>query len=438
MLRYSDIELSMPAAGDLTPGIDQVYEYLAKRGIDRQQIDDLGLWVVPAGALIQKARGAPSSVHDTRLAVVFPHYGVNGQPIDWWSARLVDAGMGMGAGGFGALVERKMGKMFCPPNEPPHAYLPRTLDWAQLSRGDYVYIHESCIKAAAGARLGYWSVGLNGVRGWSSRKHGLALVDELRSLPWKALDLQPVIVFDSNAADNWDVQHAIQSLACKLEEVTGQRTRHILLPRGDDGTHWGFDDYCVALGDDAARAYLDSAAGSPELEVSAFERLRLELQREVVVVRSLGRIAEQDTGTLMSRGTFCDVNYAHYVCEGDDRTINVPRVWLTDSRRVEVEELRYVPGAEPMVPGEFLNLWRGMGLEPEQGDVSPWLELLERQVPDEGLRRWIIQWVAYPLQNLGAKMNSYVHLYGPPGTGKNALLAPLLRVYGRNGVVIGK
>lgn len=437
MLRYADIELTMEPGTDITPGIDRVYEYLAKRGICREDIDALNLWIVPAKALITQARGAGNSM-DSRLAVVFPHYGVDGKPIDWWSARLIDAGLPMGAKGFGALVERKMGKMFCPPNEPPHAYLVPTLDWTQLKRGDYVYIHESCIKAIAGAKLGFWSVGLNGVRGWSSRKHDLALVDELKGLPWKALQLQPVIVFDSNAADNWDVQHAISGLAAKLEEITGQRARHILLPAGDGG-HWGFDDYCVARGATEARAYLESAHQAEPVEVSSFERLRLELQRKVCVVRSLGRIAEQDTGTLMTRGTFCDVNYAHYVCEGDEgKQVNVPKVWITDDRRVEVEELRYVPGGEAIVPGEYLNLWRGMGVEPEPGDVGPWLELLEAQIPDEGLRRWVIQWFAYPLQVLGGKLNTYVHMFGPPGAGKNAIIKPILRIYGGNGVVISK
>lgn len=444
MLRYADIELTMTPGTDITPGIDRVYAYLAKRGICRDDIDALNLWIVPAGALITQARGAGNSM-DTRLAVVFPHYGVGGVPIDWWSARLIDAGMPMGAKGFGALVERKMGKMFCPPNEPPHAYLVPTLDWTQLKRGDYVYIHESCIKAVAGAKLGFWSVGLNGVRGWSSRKHELALVDELRGLPWKALQLQPVIVFDSNAADNWDVQHAISGLAAKLEEVTGQCARHILLPPGPAG-HWGFDDFCVARGAEESRLYLESAHRAEPVEVSSFERLRLELQRKVCVVRSLGRIAEQDTGTLMTRGTFTDVNYAHYVCEGDEgKQVSVPRVWMTDERRVEVEGLRYVPGGEPIVPlvpgkerESYLNLWRGMGVEPEPGDVGPWLELLEAQIPDAELRKWVIQWFAYPLQVLGGKLNTYVHMFGPPGTGKNAIIKPILRIYGGNGVVISK
>lgn len=438
MLRYSDIRLQMANGQDgVTPGIDQVYAYLSARGVSREEIDELGLYIVPAHELIERTRGAANKVQDPRLAVVFPHADAAGNAIDWWSARLVDAGLRPMPKGFAAHVEMNWGKMFCPPNEPPHGYLVPSLDWSKLQRGDKVYIHESCIKAINGARLGYWSVGLNGVRGWSSRKHQIALVDELRGLPWKALDLKPVICFDSNAEDNWDVQHAISSLAAKLYEVTGQKATHLLLPRDPQGQHWGFDDYAVHHGDTIARTYLDG--DGTEVEISGFEQLRLELNAKVCVVRSLGRIAEQDTGTLMTRGTFTDVNYAHFVTPGeDDKQVNVPKIWLTDSRRTEVEGIEYVPGGPAIEPGRYLNRWRGMGTEPMGGDVSLWLSLLEHNVSDEKLRKWIIQWMAYPLQHLGSKLTTYMHMWGPPGTGKQALLAPLMRIYGSNSVVIGK
>lgn len=423
------------------PGLNKVHQYLRARGVDPADIDKLGLLIVPARELIARARGVPSFSEDSRLALVFPHTDVNGKQIDWWSARLISPDdRPIVATSFAALTEqKKWGKMFCPPQEAPHAYLVPALNWSQLKRGDNVYIHESCIKAINGASLGYWSVGLNGVRGYSARKHGMGLVDELRALPWRALSLTPIIVFDSNAADNWDVQHAIGALAAKLHEITGQRAKHILLPRDKAGDHWGFDDFRVAMGDEESRRFLDSANDAKVVDLSAVELKKLALNEEVCIVRSLGRVVEQKTGTLMSRQTFTDVNYATWTALGEeDKVVSVPRAWLIDDRRVEVEKLEYAPGQDRLVPGQFLNLWRGMGVEPEAGECDKWLELLKQQVPDEKLRRWLIQWFAYPLQHLGAKMNTYVHLYGPPGTGKNALLAPLVEIYGRNGLVIGK
>jgi len=435
MLTFPQINVERGIQSEIDSfGFPAVLRYLEKRGIPRSMLDDLGIKIFPAADLIARARNVTSAIDD-RLAVIFPHFNASGDYIDWWSARLVDTGLRPVVSSFANLVPHKRGKMFCPPNEMPHAYLPPTLDWAKLEEGARVYIHESAIKAINGARLGRWSVGLNGVWGWSSRKHAVALMPELRDLPWKSRRLQPVIVFDSNAEDNWDIQSATGRLASKLLELTGQHASHLLLPRAPDGTHWGFDDFCVRHGDKIALEWLDSEA--TPVAIDELELLKIQLNDEVCIVRSLGRIAEQSSGTLMTRAVFTDVNYAHYTAFVEDHAVNVPRLWLSDSRRVEVDTLTYMPGSERISNGA-LNLWRGMVLEPSEGDVSRWMALLERNVTDLGLRKWFIQWMAYPLQNLGAKMNTFVHLFGPPGCGKQAILHPLMRAYGSNAVTIGK
>jgi Predicted ATPase len=413
-------------------GFPAVLKYLRDRGIEQDMLDDLGIKIFPAAELIRRARGSIST--DDRLAVVFPHFNVSGDYIDWWSARLVDTGPRPVLPSFANLVPHKRGKMFCPPQEAPHAYLVPTQDWTKLQEGDRIYIHESCIKAIAGARFGYWSIGLNGVWGWISKKHEVALVQELRDLPWKRLKLKPVIVFDSNALDNWDVQTAIGRLSAKLLEICGVQARHLLLPQNGD-EHWGFDDFAVTKSPEEVRAYLDDEGEI--VEVSPFELMKLQLNEEVCLVRSMGRIAEQATGTLMTRAVFCDVNYAHFTAFVEETKVNVPKHWLTWDKRTVVECLDYMPGGDKLQDGK-LNLWRGMGLEPYKGEVDPWLELLERNVGDAALRKWIIQWFAYPLQNPGAKLTTFLHIFGPPGAGKQALLRPLMRIYGPNAVIISK
>lgn len=436
MLTFQQIKASFPVIQSEIQhmGFPAALKYLRDRGIPEELIDDLGIQILPASEIFSRTRGKVSN--DDRLAIVIPHFNIAGDYIDWWSARLVDTGLRPVVHSFANLAPHKRGKMTCPPNESPHGYLPPTLDWRRLSRGDRVYIHESAIKAINGARLGAYSIGLNGVWGWSSKKHGLALVAELRDLPWRALELNPVIVFDSNAEDNWDVQAAISGLAAKLYEITGRKARHILLPRSPEGEHWGFDDYVARVGPEAGRAYLQWEGY--EVSLDEVQALKIKLNSEVCVVRSLGKIADQETGTLMTRGVFIDVNYAHYLAPLDDKMVSVPRLWLQDPSRASVEELTYEPGHDRIV-ADKLNLWRGMGLEPSKGSVQMWLQLLEKNIPDPELRRWVIQWMAYPLQNLGAKMTTFLHLYGPPGSGKQAILKPLMRIYGeRNAIVIGK
>lgn len=428
MLTSTEIEqLAFAGSGEQLPGIQQAYNYLRVRGISPEYAHDLGLIILPARELLSRVRNKVTN--DPRLAIVFPHEGT-----DWWSARLVDSGLRMAVKSFDDLTVAR-NKMTCPPSEAPHAYLVPCLDWGGLQKGARIYIHESAIKAANGARLGRWSVGLNGVWGWTSRKHEIALVQELRGLPWKTLELSCTIVFDSNCSDNWDVAAAASRLASKLHEICGVEVDLLVVPKLASGKDQGFDDFCVALGDEAAQEWLDQE-GTP-LDIAPLEVMKSQLNSEVCVVRSLGRVAEQATGTLMSRQVFTDVNYAHYIVkDDDDKPVSVPRLWLTDQRRTVVNAISYQPGEPVLTTDGDLNLWRGMGRDPVEGDVAQWLDLLENNVQDSALRTWIIQWMAYPLQNLGKKMNAFLLLFGPSGTGKDMLLRPLHRIYGDNAVMV--
>jgi hypothetical protein len=110
-----------------------------------------------------------------------------------------------------------------------------------------------------------------------------------------------------------------------------------------------------------------------------------------------------------------------------------------------VDRLDYAPGAPRLVRPATgglpdLNTWHGMGISPEAGlvDIDPWLDLLINHVADDNLRQWIIAWCAYPLQNLGSKLNTYPLIFGPSGMGKNLFLMPLHRIYGDNAVLVGK
>lgn len=442
MLTFGEIDLAFGESSNDVKlvGYPAVEDYLRKRGITSADMDTLDLRIVPAQQLKQMTLRHHGMLRaDDRLAVVIPHFDFENKHIDWWSARMVQT-VPMLATSFAHVVGGPKGKMICPPNEPPRAYLPPITQW-KFTKGARVYIHESAIKAINGAKAGGLHVGLNGVWGWTSRHHDISLISELRAIPWRQKELTPVIVFDSNWDDNDQVRLAIARLGAKIQELTGQIAIHLPVPRTPDGRHQGFDDYAVALASrDRVLEFL-AGEGQP-IALGELEIMKLKLNTEVCVVRSLGRIAEQETGTLMARGTFTDVNYAHYMAQVEDgeniKFVNVPRLWLADSRRVEVDTLTYMPGSDRLCGGS-LNLWRGMGLEPQAGDVSRWLELLTRNVTDHALRKWVIQWMAYPLQHLGAKMNSYIHLFGPPGSGKQALIAPLMRIYGAdNSIVIGK
>lgn len=428
--RYSDIQMTSMVT---QMGLDVVYDYLKVRGITLEDIEQNGLTIGMAHDI--------GLVSDERMCVVFPHFNIQGEMIDWWSARLI-ATTPAAPRGFAGLVPVKRIKMFCPARTAPSAYLPSTLDWTAMEHGAVVYIHESCIKALNGAKCGHYSVGLNGVWGWGSKKHDIALVDQIKDLPWKAKALRCVVVFDSNAATNDDVMLAIRKFAERMRLVTGVEVLHHMLPPDSAGKDWGFDDFCAHHGYDYAQRWLEDMEQALPVPMDEVGTMKLQLNAEVCIVRNIKRVVEQDTGTMMGKGEFTDMNYAHYTAWVEvgerEQLVNVPKQWLAWEHRRSVERMEYTPGGPSIMDKEYLNLWRGMGVEPEAGDVSPWLTLLEKSVVDVALRQWVIQWFAYPLQNMGAKLNTYIHMFGPPGGGKNALLTPIIGIYGDNGIGLGR
>ncbi len=469
MLAYSQVKGTAPHAS-VTPA--EVISYLSKRGISITLAAELELKILSAQALMEQARGTPNAYPDDRYAIVFPHHSPLGFEIEWWSARLVPRASAPETSkgslrvihSFQEAIDTAKavshgGKMFCPPNTPPAAYLPTATsaslpNWQQIPRGARVFFHESCIKAINGARLGHYSIGLNGVWGWSSRKHAIALLPEIRDIPWKALELEPVILFDTNINTSFQIEEAAKRLAAKLLEITG-RTAKILRMRTDPdilgGQDYGFDDYAVAVGDATAQEFLATPNADLEaIDISEVELMKFALNSKVAVVRTLSRVADIQSGALMTANAFTELVYAHYqaqvpTADGNLKDVNVAKLWLKDERKLQVESLVYAPGQPTVCNGEsgtqHLNTWRGMGLDPEgsaKGNacVDAWLGLMANNLGDEDLQEWVLDWLAYPLQNPGAKMTTLLLIFGPSGTGKDLFLRPLHTIYGPNAVKI--
>ncbi|WP_223871872.1 primase-helicase family protein, partial [Candidatus Dactylopiibacterium carminicum] len=52
--------------------------------------------------------------------------------------------------------------------------------------------------------------------------------------------------------------------------------------------------------------------------------------------------------------------------------------------------------------------------------------------------QWLLRWMAYPLQNPGAKMSTAVIMHGPQGTGKSAIFQVLASIYGKYATVLNQ
>lgn len=97
-------------------------------------------------------------------------------------------------------------------------------------------------------------------------------------------------------------------------------------------------------------------------------------------------------------------------------------------------------------PKATVNLFGGLVMEPKAGDVEPMLKLvrhLTSRASDNAdecdqVMHWLLCWMAYPLQHLGAKLRTAVIMHGDEGAGKNFLFDTLVMIYGEYGATVGQ
>ena len=102
--------------------------------------------------------------------------------------------------------------------------------------------------------------------------------------------------------------------------------------------------------------------------------------------------------------------------------------------RQEADKLTYKPGEDQIIDNQF-NTWPGWGTEPKEGDVQPFLRLINHlmQGAEDEAIKWLLQWFAYPIQNPGVKMFSSVVFHGNKhGTGKSLIGYTVGQIYGKN------
>lgn len=89
-----------------------------------------------------------------------------------------------------------------------------------------------------------------------------------------------------------------------------------------------------------------------------------------------------------------------------------------------------------------LNTWRGWPIEPKAGSCERLLELLRylcsADPNADAIYRWVLRWMAYPLQHPGAKMSSAIIMHGPQGTGKSTIWQCLAKIYGDYATVLNQ
>jgi len=164
------------------------------------------------------------------------------------------------------------------------------------------------------------------------------------------------------------------------------------------------------------------------------------LNKEIVYVRGTSEIAELNPAPgesrlkFMSPHSFKNADYANRILHGDKRSVALANAWLKWSDRRTVNRTVYEPGQSRITAENNLNTWFPSSNVPKAGDLTLWHKYLNHIfASDPTYRDWFLAWLAYPLQNPGAKLHTAVVLWSAmSGTGKSTLAYIMKEIYGQH------
>lgn len=123
---------------------------------------------------------------------------------------------------------------------------------------------------------------------------------------------------------------------------------------------------------------------------------------------------------------------------------DVMKFWSGDARKwVLKKNIVFDPTETPSPadsgPTATVNLFSGWKMRPRKGNCMQIRVLLSHLCDgNEDLETWILRWLAYPLRNPGAKMETSIIMHGDEGSGKNFFFEKVVKaIYGEYGYVIG-
>lgn len=163
-------------------------------------------------------------------------------------------------------------------------------------------------------------------------------------------------------------------------------------------------------------------------------------------INTVSQMLERFACIYGSNGNIFDLQERMIIGDKDLTAISqsrdIRRNWQESPQRqvVRLENVGFDPSEKDK--NILCNIWGGWPTKPKQGSCDKWLGLLTYMCSEEqnaiGVATWVVKWLAYQLQNPGAKMQTAIVLYGLQGTGKNLLFEYPMRIFGRYGATIGQ
>lgn len=379
---------------------------------------------------------------EARPALILPYFDIKGNRAaasakwpEFFRVRYLDKGTDIAA----MATEKGDQRYAQPPRTGVCAYFPKTIEWMEVADtvDTPILITEGELKAAAGAKDGWATIGLGGVWNFRSSSQGQFFLPELEKITWVRRTVY--IVFDSDFSEKPGVCFAINALSEELME-RGALPYVVLLPNVyEDDRKTGLDDYLVNSREGELEGLLQTA------QPLTLARTLWQINKKVAYVRDPGMIAQLSNGLKMSPSAFKEhsdwstlsTGEQKMTAEGDVSIKKVPAapIWIKWPLRRTVNKVTYAPGAPRITNDNEFNQWEGWGVTPRKGNVEPFLNLVRflfKDMEKESME-WFLDWCAYPIQNPGTKMFTCVVVWGvEEGTGKSLVGYTLGQIYGKN------
>ena len=122
------------------------------------------------------------------------------------------------------------------------------------------------------------------------------------------------------------------------------------------------------------------------------------------------------------------------------KSVGIGSAWLKHANRRQHRQLVIRPQEGLVTRDNCLNEWKGFAVESAPGNMSPFFELIERLVPDQDGRHYILSWLAHLLQHPEVKMYVALAFWSlEQGVGKNLLFECIVSIIGStHATVIGQ
>lgn len=412
------------------------------KGLRAAMIEDLARSGIPESAL-NALQFAPRNEIDTRkelglrwrcnaCSYQIPYFDHFGKRISYARYRLLSGSWNTERKEPGFKYNQRAGTL-------PHLYFPPVIEWPIKKEKitlPYLCITEGEKKAVKACLTDIPTVALGGVNSFAAKKKGIDLLPEFDLFDLSETQIE--ICFDSDVHRNENVRSAMNKLASQLTPLTSKPIRYVMLD-GESTDKWGLDDFLSSF---KTRAKAEQAFWALPRQEDKRSAAVVDFDQLLVFVRATSRYFNLTDRRWYLRkddivNEFENMPKVPHPDKPDMR-IEPVKIWFQHRKpETTVQKIVYEPGKDPRYRHQghdIVNVWRPSKIKPIEGKPTQWLDLFDflTQELSEAHRTWMMQWLAYPIQHLGAKLHQAIFIHShSEGIGKNLLIEPFLQnIYG--------